>query len=143
MRPSGEHTHPAPGSGLAAVLAAIAGAALVAAPASYVLAGLLHAVVVTVIAATAVVAVALAVAITICLRRHRLPQPGQPSQLITPPARPVTTALPHQRAVCAPAVHLHLHGITAENVAAALAYLPVLADPPEGRLTGHVWQRQP
>jgi hypothetical protein len=131
MRPSGAHTHPESGSGLAAAVAVIAATALVAVPASHALAGLLRAVLVTVLAATAVLTVAATVAITICLRRHRLPQLGQPSRLITPPARPVTTAQPPQQ-VGTPAVHLHLHGITAEDIAAALACLPVLSDPPKG-----------
>ena len=145
MRPSGAHTHPESGSGLAVAVAVIAAVAFASAsvPLAHALAGLLRAVLITVIAAIAVLAVATIVAITICLRRHRLPWPGQPSRLITSPARPVTTTLPPPRAVGAPAVHLHLHGITAEDAAAALAHLPVVFDPPEGRRTGHAWQRHP
>jgi hypothetical protein len=134
MRPSGAHTHPESGSGLAVAVAVIAAVAFVSAsvPLAHVLAGLLRAVLVTVIAAIAVLAVAVIVAITICLRRHHIIRPGQPSRLITSPARPVTATRQPQRAVGAPAVHLHLHGITAEDVAAALARLPALSDPSKG-----------
>src|SRR6516162_4165577 len=102
MRPSGAHTHPESGSGLAAAMAVIAAIAFVSAsvPLAHALAGLLRAVLITVIAAT--------VAIAICLRRHHIIRPGQPSRLITSPARPVTTTMPPPRAVGAPAVHLHL-----------------------------------
>jgi hypothetical protein len=138
MRPSGAHTHPESGNGLAAAVAVIAAVAFVSAsvPLVHALAGLLRAVLVTVIAATAVLAVAMTAAIAVCLRCHRLPRPGQPFRLITSSARPVSTISP-PRAVGAPAVHLHLHGITAEDAAAALAHLPIASDPPEGRLTGH------
>src|SRR5215467_11543916 len=117
MRPSGAHTHPHSGSGMAAAVAVIAAVAFASAPVplAHAPAGLLRAVLVTVIAATTVLAVAATVAITICLRRHRLPRPGQPSRLITPAARPVVMIPPHQRAVSAPSVHLHLHDITAED----------------------------
>jgi len=139
MRPSGAHTHPESGSGLAAAMAVIAAMAFVSAsvPLAHALAGLLRAVLITVIAATVVLAVAATVAIAICLRRHHIIRPGQPSRLITSSARPVTTTMPPPRAVGAPAVHLHLHGITAEDVAAALAHLPLASDLSEGRLTGH------
>jgi len=145
MRPSGAHTHPESGSGIAAAAAVIAAVAFASAsiPLAHALAGLLRAVLIAVLAATAVLAVAATVAITICLRRHRLPRPGQPARLITSPARPVTTTLPPPRAVSAPVVHLHLHGITAEDAAAALARIPALFDLPEGRRTGHAWQRHP
>jgi hypothetical protein len=134
MRPSGAHTHPESGSGIAAAVAVIAAVAFASAsvPLVHALADLLRAVLITVLAATAVLAVAATVAITICLRRHRLPQPGHPSWLITPPARPVATVPPNQRAVSAPLVHLHLHGITVEDVAAALARLPALSDTSKG-----------
>src|SRR5215813_12636820 len=127
MRPSGAHTHPESGSGLAVAVAVIAAVAFVSAsvPLAHALAGLLRAVLVAVIAAIAVLAVAAIVAITICLRRHHIIRPGQPSRLITSPARPVPT-IPPPRAVSAPVVHLHLHGITAEDAAAALAHLPVV-----------------
>src|SRR5262245_14635496 len=144
MRPSGAHTHPETGNGLAAAVAVIAAVAFVSAsvPLAHALAGLLRAVLITVLAATVVLAVAAIVAIIICLRRHRLPWPGQPSRLTTSSARPVTM-IPPQQAVGAPAVHLHLYGITAEDAAAALAHLPVAFDPSEGRRTGHAWQRHP
>src|SRR5262249_30712816 len=119
MRPSGAHTHPESGSGLAAAVAVIAAVAFVSAsvPLAHALAARLRVVLITVLAAIVVLAVAAIVAITLCLRRHRIIRPGQPSRLITSPARPVTT-IPPPRAVGAPAVHLHLHGITAGDVAA-------------------------
>jgi len=114
-----------------AVAAAVA-VASAPVPLAHALAGLLRAVLITVLAATAVLAVAATVALTLCLRRHRLPPPGQPSRLITSPACPVTTAPPSPPTVSAPAVHLHLHGIAAGDAAAALAHLSALSDPPKG-----------
>src|SRR5262249_60119283 len=113
MRPSGAHTHPETGNGLAAAVAVIAAVAFVSAsvPLAHALAGLLRAVLITVLAATVVLAVAAIVAIIICLRCHRLLWPGQPSRLITSPARPVTM-IPPQQAVRAPARPPHPFRLT-------------------------------
>jgi len=129
MKPSGAHTHPDTNSGIAiaAVIAAVF-AASVAVPVIHALTGLLETVLITALVCLALAITALSAFLVIYLRRNRLRPPGQPFAVRAHTTRsPLTAAANHRPALgqAAPAVHLHLHGVTADDIAHALANHPI------------------
>ena len=136
--PDGAHTHGSGGSGLGAALLVIAGAALFINAALVVLgaaAELLH---VFLIVAGVVVGAGAAGVVGLLTWRWRTrltaARAGHALQGTVPPLPGVTRAaqpLPKPRpAIDRPAVHLHLHGVNAEDVAAIIRQRGELADPP-------------
>ena len=115
MKPSGAHTHPG-GGGLALAVAVIAVAA-VAVPVIHALTNLIE-VLAVIIAALA----ALGTAALVCLLRlRRQPPRTLPPQLYGSPSVHAVQGRPGPRALPArPEVHLHFHGVGAEDVAEIL-----------------------
>ncbi len=128
MRPSGAHTHPtSSGSGAAVAVIAAVVAVSVAVPVIHALTGLLETVLITALACLALAITTLTTFLVIYLRRNRLRPPGVPYALRAHTTRPpLTAAATHRPALgqAAPAVHLHLHGVTADAIAHALANYP-------------------
>jgi hypothetical protein len=116
----GAHTH-GTGGGIGAALAIGLGAVLAASIAGPVAAAVGELVRLVVIAVAVILGlgVAAVVALLVYRVRHRRAIPPPPVLYPPPPARPVQ-ARTHPQAIERPAVHLHFHGITAEDVAAIL-----------------------
>jgi hypothetical protein len=134
MKPSGAHTHPhSSGSHTIAVVAVIAAAVLAATaagPVVHAVAALLRAVIITV-AATIVVAAAALVAVVMYRVRHpRRGLPADPPWLAARAARPQASSAASRAALVqpAPAIHLHLYGMSAQDVAEVLARQPITID---------------
>jgi len=134
MKPSGAHTHPHSGSGLPAALAVTATTALavsVAGPVLRAVAALLRAVLITGAVCAAVAIIALAALIACRLRRARDSTSGHPFGLAARATRPQASPAPPTAALrhpAAPAIHLHLYGMSAQDVAEALARQPITTD---------------
>ncbi len=114
MRPSGAHTHPSGGAG---ALAALAAAVAVIAAVKMLLA------VLWLLAAILGLAVAAAVALAAWLNRREPSPPWTVSQLQPPPAARAQPVRAQRRPAIEGGqhVHLHLHGLTAEQIAQILA----------------------
>jgi hypothetical protein len=115
-------------SGSGGTIALIVGAAVLAAavagPVMAAAADLVRAVVIIVIAAVALAAIGVAAAVALRLRHwppRALPSRVYGSTSVHPVQdRPVPRALPARQ----PEVHLHFHGVTAEDIATALGHFP-------------------
>jgi hypothetical protein len=132
MKPSGAHTHAHSGGShtiaVVTVIAAAALAATAAGPVAHVVATMLRAVLITV-AATIVMAAAALVAVAVYRARHPHP-PGQPPWLAARAVRPQANPDPSRAALGqpAPAIHLHLYGMSAQDVAQVLARPPITSN---------------
>jgi hypothetical protein len=131
MKPSGAHTHPGGGAGTAAlVVGAAVLAAAVAGPVLAAAAELLRIVVITV---AVVVGLALAAGIAAAAlwlrRRHAIPAAvvSQPRPVPWRATEPLSASRRSAAALPAPGrpeVHLHFHGVSAEDIVEALRQLP-------------------
>jgi hypothetical protein len=122
MKPSGEHTHPemggSSGNGWLVIFGAIVLVA-VADPAAHAVSDLIR---VLAIAVAVVLAVASLAAVLIYRARHRGTSPLTQRGMRAQPA-------PEQRALGqATEIHLHFHGVSAEDVAAIIARQDEAAD---------------
>jgi hypothetical protein len=119
--PDGAHTHGSGGSGLGTVVLVIVAAALLGPAVAAAVAELLHLLVIVAVALAAVAGAALVAAGAWRLRQTR-PDTARVIHRITPaPARPSPLSSQARQAIGAPReVHLHLYGVSAEAVAAAI-----------------------
>ena len=122
--PDGAHTHGSGGSGLGELVLVILGAALVVAVAGPVLAALAEILHVFLIAAGVIVGVGAASLVGLLAWRWRRTQADAARATPPLPTKVARAAqpLPEPRPAIerAPDVHLHLHGVSAEDIAALL-----------------------
>jgi hypothetical protein len=133
MKPSGAHTHPHSGGThtlIIAVITAVVLAATAAGPAAHAVAALLRAVILTV-AAVIVAAAAALVAVAVYRVRHPRDLPADPPWLTARAAQPQASPAPSRAALghaATPAIHLHLYGMSAQDVTEVLAHQPITAN---------------
>jgi hypothetical protein len=113
MKPSGAHTHPEMGGGnrRLVILGAIALAAI-AGPVAHAIRDLIMMLAIT-------VAALLAVAGTVAVLTHRMHRRG--TRALTRRGMPALPAPEHRTLGRAQEVHLHFHGVSAEDLAAIIA----------------------
>jgi hypothetical protein len=126
MKPSGAHTHPHSSNALPVALVVI-GAAAVAAPLVHAAAALLRAVITAGAVCLAVAIIALAAFLAYRLSRARHYPSRHPSWLPARAARLQVLAQPRSPALerAIPTIHLHLYGVSADDLAEALTRPPV------------------
>jgi hypothetical protein len=128
--PDGAHTHGSGGSGIGAAVLVVLGAALavnLAGPVAAAAGELLHIVVVVAGVVLGLGAAVLAAVIGWRLR-HRRPRiaqdglTGNYAAVVPPPGSEASPAVtvPQRPEIERPAVHMHLHGVSAEEIAAAI-----------------------
>jgi hypothetical protein len=136
MHPSGAHTHPDGGSGIGAVVGIVVAGAVVASIAGPVIAAVtaLIQLVLIIVAVLAGLALAAGLALVVWrVRRGPRPAPWAAPAAVRPGRAAVGVAGPVSPSrVGAPGgLHLHLHGASPQDIAAALAHLTAAAERPE------------
>jgi hypothetical protein len=131
MKPSGAHTHPDSAGGIGAVVAVVVAGAVITAIAGPVIQAVTALVQLVLVIAAVLAGLTLAAVTAVVVwrvRRGPRPAPWATSAILT--ARPVGEIPgPAPRRAAGPReVHLHLHGASALDIAAALAYLTAPED---------------